>query len=138
MRRVLTLTSIVAISLGGCAFPMIEPRAQAPAQTWLAVHAPRDWMPSEPMTLEIGEGAWSLTPSGGGGVVTPDLIDRANVRLIGMETCREYAFFNIAPGSAWIIRFAPDESVTVEDAATLEHEAGPGLVEGPPSDCEPA
>ncbi len=136
MRRVLALTWIIAISLAGCAFPLPEP-TQSPAQVWLAVYGPRDWIPSESMNLRIGEGVWSITPSGGGGVATPDLTQQATVRLIGMETCREYASFDIAPGSAWIIRFAPDDSVTVEDAAGQAHEMGPGLVEGSPNECDP-
>ena len=135
MRRALTVTPVVVISLAGCAFHLPQPTSQPPEQTWLAVHGPRNWIPSEPMSLEVDRAAWSVTPLGGGGVVTPDLTDQAGVRLIGLETCREYASFEITPGSAWIIRFAPDESVTVEDAAGQAHEMGPGLVEGPPSDC---
>ncbi len=88
------------------------------------------------MTLEVGEAAWSITPPGVGGVVTPDLADPAEVRLVGVETCREYAAFDITPGSAWIMRFAADGSVTVEDAAGGAREMGPGLVEGPRSNCE--
>jgi len=139
MRRVLTIIiPVVAISLAGCAFSLPQPTSQPPEQTWLAVHGPRDWIPSEPMSLEIDDAAWSITPLAGGGVVTPDLTDQASVRLIGLETCREYASFDITAGSAWIIRFAPDESVTVENAAGQAQETGPGLVEGPFSDCEPA
>ena len=133
MRRVLALTSIIATSLAGCAFPTPVPTTGAPAQTWLAVYGP---LPSEPMSLEVGEGAWSITPSGGGGVVTPDLTEQAKVRVIGMETCREYASFDITPGSAWIIRFATDGLVTVEDAIGQAHDMGPGLVGGPASDCD--
>ena len=135
MRPVTALISIVAVILAGCASSTPEPTTARPAQTWLAVYGP---FPSEPMSLEIGESAWSITTGGGGGVVTPDLTDQANVRVIGIETCREYASFDITPGSAWIIRFATDGSVTVADAAGRAREMGPGLVEGPPGNCDTA
>ena len=136
MRRALIAISVTTLT--GCASLAPEAPAEPGGQTWLAVHGPRDWMPSEPMSLEIAEGAWTITPDGGGGVVTPDLAGPAEVRLFGVETCREYALFDIAPGSAWIIRFAQDGSVSVEDAAGHAREIGPGLVEGPRSSCRSA
>lgn len=123
--------AIAALTLAGCGSSI----PTAPAQTWLAVHGPRDWTAPEAMSLEIGDRAWTMTPAGGSGVVTPDIADQAHVRLIGMETCREYAAFDISAGSSWIIRFEEDGAVTVEDAAGGPREMGPGLVEGPPSVC---
>lgn len=126
----------LAISVAGCVLRMPEP--PLPPQTWLSVDGLRDWAHSEQMSLEVGERAWSITPLGGPGVVTPALTEPAHVRLVGLETCQEYASFDITPGSAWIINFALDGSVTVVDAAQVAHAMGPGLVEGPPSDCDPS
>jgi hypothetical protein len=136
MKRVLASIAILGMAVAGCASLTTGTPANSPAQTWLAIHGPRDWIAPEPMTLEVGEAAWPITPPGVGGVVTPDLADRAEVRLVGVETCREYAAFDITPGSAWIMRFAANGSVTVEDAAGGAHEMGPGLVDGPRSNCE--
>ncbi len=132
------LISILVMGLAGCAPAAPETRPEPGVQTWLALRGPPDWIASEPMSLEIAERGWQITSDGGLGVVTPNLTGPAEVRLIGVETCREYAALDIAPGSAWIIRFATDGSVIVEDAAGQAQEMGPGLVDGPRSSCEPA
>lgn len=136
MRPMPALISILAMTLAGCALTTPQSAPESPSQTWLAVHGPRDWFPTEEMSLEIGDAAWAITPAGGGGVVTPDLSQASKVRLVGIGDCRAYASFSVTPGSAWIIRFAADGSVTVEDAAGQAHEMGPGLVERQPSGCE--
>lgn len=99
------------------------------------MYGPIDWSPPDRMSLEVAGTAWSITPDGGGGVVTESLTSAAEVRLVGLEDCRLYARFHATPGSAHIIRFAPDGSVLVQDNTGGILESGPGLVERAPSGC---
>jgi hypothetical protein len=126
------LLGFVAIASTACAEP---PSPEPAAQTWIAVYGPIDWSPPDRMSLEVAGTAWSLTPDGGGGVVTESLTSPAEVRLVGLDDCRLYARFDATPGSAHIIRFAPDGSVQVQDNTGGIMELGPGLVERAPSDC---
>lgn len=121
------------LALGACA-PI--PAPSVTRQTWVAVHAPADWVAPQEMSLEVGHRAWSISPEGGPGVVARDLSGAATVRLIGAEDCRLYASFEAVPGARYAIRFADDGSVSVR--AVEEMETGPGLVERDdgPTDCD--
>lgn len=124
------------LALGGCASlapPEQEPAA--PRQTWVAVHAPADWVAPQEMSLEVGDEAWSITVDGGPGVVAYDLPAVTIVRLIGVDDCHVYAAFDAAPGGFYSIRFADDGSVSVDEVEVME--TGPGLIErdGGPTGC---
>jgi hypothetical protein len=130
------ISCIAAVVLSGCGGLSTSNPAESP--TWLAVRGPVDWIPPEPMSLEIDGSAWSITPEGGGGVVTPEVTTSAEVRLLAVEGCHLYASFEVAPGSAHVISFAADGSVAVVDVAGQAREMGPGLVERPPTGCQPS
>jgi hypothetical protein len=104
-------------------------------ETWITVTGPRDWLAPTEMALEIGGSAWAITVLGGGGVAMTPLETTSEVRLVSIEDCREFARFMAEPGSAHVVRFAPDESVGVEDWTGRGVEMGPALNETAPSDC---
>ena len=91
MRRVRGLVWILAVALAACASPPPETPRPSLGLTWIAVLGPMDWMPPQEMSLEMDGRAWSITPPGGGGVVTPDLTAPARVRLVTVIDCRVYS-----------------------------------------------
>lgn len=101
----------------------------------VAVTGPRDWVPPEEIRLEIGGQAWAITSEDGGGVVSIDSRDRVRVRLVGVPSCRRYAFFEADPGSASVVRFAADGSFMIEDWTGQPMDSGPLLTEAEPSGC---
>lgn len=104
-------------------------------ETWVTVTGPIDWIAPAEMALEIGDTAWSITPDGGGGLAMATLDQPADVLLVGIEDCREYARFTAEPGSAHVIRFQRDGSVEVEDWTGREIEMGPALSQSAPGGC---
>ncbi len=62
--------------------------ANSPAQTWLAVHGLREGIPPEPMIIEVGEAAWSITSPGGGlsfthtAAAVPEVSEAASVDVV--------------------------------------------------------
>lgn len=129
---------VLVLALSACA---LEPRAsEAPAtstvsalagQTWVAVTGPANSEAPEDLVLEIGDTAWF----GYGGVVGVETAGVLEVRLVGRESCRSYASFSAAAGSMWVIRFAQDGTVGVEDWTGQGMDAGPALGEREPSGC---
>lgn len=96
---------------------------------------PPTWVPPEELSLEIDGMAWRLTRESGGGVITPSLTDVVEVRLRGVPSCHRYATFEAGPGTAHVIAFKPDESVTVSDPGRQAQLERPTLAEGEPSGC---
>jgi hypothetical protein len=132
VRRVNVVVALAALVVTACARPAgPEPGGEA----WIRVTGPRDWPPPGAMSLEFDGSAWSITPEGGGGVVSKELSERTEVRLIGLANCHVLARLEVAPGSAHIIRFAADGSVGMEDITGGDIELGPALVEAAPSGC---
>ena len=70
------------------------------------------------------------------GVVSAGLSEVSPVKLVGVDDCHVFAAFEATPGALYLVRFAGDGSVSIEEVADME--AGPGLVErdGGPTDCE--
>lgn len=128
------VVAALLLVLSGCSIahptPSPDPNALPgimPAQTWVGVHVPADWVAPQEMSLELGDQAWSITVNGGSGVVSRDLSEITSVRLVGVEDCHVYAAFEAAPGALYSIRFEDDGSVSVNNISFME--AGPGLVE---------
>ena len=96
---------------------------------------PPNWVPPEELSLEIDAMAWRLTRDSEGGVITPSLTDVVEVRLRGVPSCHRYATFEAGPGTAHMIVFQPDESVTVLDPGQRAQVEMPALAEGEPSGC---
>lgn len=88
--------------------------------------------PPEPLLLHIDDQAWH----GYGGVVGVETRDPVTVRLVGQESCREYASFSADPGTNWVVRFTADESAAVEDWTGRGMDAGPALGEREARDCQ--
>lgn len=127
---------LMLLALSGCTHPQPPAPSAATQQTWVAVHAPADWVAPQELILEVGDRAWSITPDAGPGVVAHDIAGTATVRLVGVEDCRVYAAFEVVPGARYSIRFADDGSASVRTVEMME--TGPGLVERPdgPTDCD--
>ncbi len=117
----------------GCLWqPASSPVASdSPRQVWVAVLGTAS-QPPEPMQLRIDEQAWD----GYGGVVSLETSGPVAVRLIGDQTCREYANFTAEAGTNWVVRFAADESVAIEDWTGRSMDAGPALGEREPRECQ--
>jgi hypothetical protein len=89
----------------------------------------------ESLVLEVGARSFAISGAGGGGVaIVRDPAPLYVVRIITVS-CRLLVAFEAAPGTAHVVRFANDGSVTVEHIPTLTIELGPALAEGPPVDC---
>jgi hypothetical protein len=97
----------------------------------VAVTGPAGSRSAEELVLEAGETAWL----GYGGVVSVPSDAPLPVRLLGRASCVTYASFIAPPGTQWVIRFAADGSVGVEDWTGRGTDAGPALPERPPSGC---
>ncbi len=98
---------------------------------WVAVTGPANSEAPEDLVLEIGDTAWL----GYGGVVSVKAAGVLDIRLVGRESCRSYVSFSAAARSMWVIRFAEDGTVGVEDWTGRGMEAGPALGEREPSGC---
>lgn len=107
--------------------------AQQP-QTWVAVHGPAGWSPSEELVLQLGPTSWH----GYGGVVSVSSAGPARVRLVARESCHVYADFVAPVGTMWVIRFQPDGSVQIEDWTARGMDSGPALSQVAPAECPPA
>jgi hypothetical protein len=105
------------------------PPSAAVAQVWVAVLGTS---PPEPLLLQAGGRAWD----GYGGVVAIDAGEPVSVSLVGQETCREYLTFTADPGTNWIVRIQDDATFDLDDWTGRPMEAGPGLVERDPRECE--
>jgi hypothetical protein len=125
----------VVFALSACATdaaPTEMPaRSDPPGQTWVAVTGPANFEAPEDLVLEIGETAWF----GYGGVVSVETQSALDVRLVGRESCRSYASFEAPAGTMWVIRFADDGTVAIEDWTGRGMDAGPALGEREPSGC---
>jgi hypothetical protein len=136
------IATAVLLLLSGCSTAPPSPISEAvpgvipPAQTWIGVHVPADWVPPQEMSLEVDGQAWSITVVGGAGVISPVLPETSSARLVGVGDCHVYAAFDANPGGFYSIRVADDGSVSIEEVEGME--AGPGLTErdGGPTDCE--
>jgi hypothetical protein len=100
-------------------------------QTWVSVRGPADSDAPEELVLEVGNRAWL----GYDGVVSVTTLVPLDVRLVGRDSCRIYAQFSAQPGTRWVIRFAADGSVGVEDWTGRPMDSGPLLPERKPSGC---
>ena len=98
---------------------------------WVAVHGPMDGEPPEELVLEIGATAWA----GYGGVASVESAEPLRVRVVGRASCRSYADFVAPADSNWVVRFAADGSVRVEDWTRRGMDAGPAVPEKAPSGC---
>lgn len=107
------------------------PPASGSGLTWVAVTGPADSEAPEDLVLEVGGRAWH----GYGGVVSIETGQTLPVRLIGRASCRSYAAFDAPAGTMWVIRFAADGTVRIEDWTERGVDAGPALGELPASGC---
>lgn len=105
--------------------------SEVPGQLWVAVTGPADSEGPEDLVLEIGDTAWF----GYGGVISVETQSALDVRLVGRESCRSYAGFEAPAGTKWVIRFADDGTVGVEDWTGRLMDLGPALGEREPSGC---
>lgn len=119
---------VLMLALSACA----ADRSGAPVgQTWIAVTGPAGSEGPEDLVLEIGDTAWF----GYGGVVSVEAAGALDVRLVGRDSCRSYANFSAPAATMWVIRFAEDESVRIEDWTGKAMDTGPALGEREPSGC---
>ena len=136
-------TMILALALSACATDLPPTESPYPSaasdpgdpddsgRTWVMVTGPADSEAPEDLVLEIGDTAWL----GYGGVASVETEEALDVRLIGQESCRSFAAFSAPPASMWVIRFAADGTVAVEDVTGGAMELGPALTERDPSGC---
>ena len=133
-----TFVLVLVLALSACALeptssvaPATTTVSEPASQTWVAVHGPGDSEAPEDLVLEIGDTAWF----GYGGIVSVETAGVLDVRLVGRESCRSYASFSAAAGTRWVIRFAEDGTVGMEDWTGQGMDSGPALGEREPSGC---
>jgi hypothetical protein len=108
-----------------------NPPSDLPRQILVAVTGPANSDVPEDLVLEVGDTAWF----GYGGVVSVETQSALGVRLVGRESCRSYASFEAPAGTMWVVRFADNGTVGVEDWTGRGMDAGPALGEREPSGC---
>ncbi|MHB8959195.1 MAG: hypothetical protein ACYDAN_06180 [Candidatus Limnocylindrales bacterium] len=127
--RVLPAVASTALVLTALSAPVVP--AKAVGLTWIGIGGPQDWAPRPGYTLEIGNEAWRVDATHGGGVTTLSLTTPTVVRVRRLADCAPVVRFVATPGRDYYIRFASDGSARVEDWTSEGMDAGPAL--GDPS-----
>jgi hypothetical protein len=132
-RRATTTGEILRLAdLGFLPDTATEPAARTsrPAM-WVAVRGPRDWAPNPGYSLEIGERAYPVSASNGGGVTSVRVAEPTIVRLRRLPDCQPVVRFTGRPGGRYVIRVSAAGTPSVEDWTGHGLDSGPSLSLGP-------